>query len=144
MRYLRNINAKTITIALIIITITACSSSKKGLSSTAASASIANPTVPPSKYLFIKTDGIRVPGNEELIALQVQYKDITLDQLKEGHAIYTAFACTRCHDAKSIYALETAKWKGILEDMAQKANISDAEKDAIYKYVLSIKATQPK
>jgi glutaredoxin len=145
MRHLRKISTvKIITVVIITITIAACKS-QKGLSTAApVPAPAVTSTAPASNYLFIKPDGIRVPGNKELTALQAQYKAITLDQLKQGYAIYTAFACTHCHDAKNIYDLETAKWRSILDDMAQKANISDAEKDAVYKYVLSIKATQAK
>lgn len=141
-----NITKLTI-IVIIMITIAACASSKKGVSSavTPTPAASVNHSTSSGNYLFVKpADGIHSPGNEELAAIQVQYKEITIDQLKEGHAIYTGITCIRCHEAKSIYTMETAQWKNILDDMAIKANISDFQKDAVYKYVLAIKATQPK
>jgi hypothetical protein len=44
----------------------------------------------------------------------------------------------------NIYIHNETDWKTIIEDMAQKANISESQKDAVYKYVLSIKSTQSK
>lgn len=113
-------------IAIAILIIGACGSSKKIATTT---------TTKPA-------DGIYAPGSEELTAIQAQYKDVTLEQLQEGHTIYTTGACIKCHGAKNIYKREEAKWKDIIEDMAKKAKISDVQKDAVYKYVLAIKATQ--
>lgn len=142
-----------ITRALLLVTailiITSCGTSKKSSSTPSPMPSSTNNTNNQNgsegPYIFLapSTD-IKIPENEELIALQEQYKDVTLETLKEGHVIYTESACVKCHVAQSIYKYETAQWKGIIEDMAIKANISDAEKDAVYKYVLAIKATQPK
>ncbi|MDO9186382.1 MAG: hypothetical protein Q7W13_10260 [Bacteroidia bacterium] len=139
---------KTTKIILIVIStilIAACSSSKRSSTSTAPSTPASTTTTAKNNFLFVKpAEGIPAPGNEELIALQAQYKDLTLEKLKEGHAIYTEGACIGCHAAVNIYQLEEAQWKGVVEDMAQKAYLSDVQKDAVYKYVLAIKATQPK
>jgi hypothetical protein len=143
---LKKMNTTKITVLTsILIIIAACSASKKSATSTAdpAPASTVSKTAPTSNYFYIKADGIQVPGEKELTVIQRKYKDITLEQLKEGHTIYTGSACIRCHDAKNIYELEEAKWKDIMDDMAQKADISDSQKDAVYKYVLAMKATQP-
>ncbi len=75
--------------------------------------------------------------------MQADYKDITMQTLTNGYSIYTG-VCTNCHGAKSIYSRPAATWPAIIDDMAQKAKITDAQKDAVYKYVLAIKATQPK
>ena len=136
---------KPLLLVIPAVIIAACSPLKKSAASTASAAPVSTPTPASDDYLFTKhADGIYAPGDAELIALQAQYKDLTLEKLKDGHFIYTQGACVNCHNAKNIYELEEANWKNILEDMAQKANISDAQKDAVYKYVLSIKATQPK
>ncbi len=135
---------KIILIVIPAILIAACSSSKKSSRSTSSSTP-ASTTTTKNNFLVVKpAEGIPAPGNEELIALQAQYKDLTLEKLKEGHAIYTEGACIGCHAAVNIYQLEEAQWKGVVEDMAQKAYLSDVQKDAVYKYVLAIKATQPK
>ncbi|MES2140189.1 MAG: hypothetical protein V4511_10830 [Bacteroidota bacterium] len=135
---------KIILVIISALIIAGCSASKKSSTSTASSTPVsAAPTK--NNLLFVKpAEGIPAPGNEELIALQVQYKDVTLEKLKEGHAIYTEGACIGCHAAVNIYQLEEAQWKGVVDDMAQKAYLSDVQKDAVYKYVLAIKATQPK
>jgi len=130
---------KAATLTVLIITmliIAACSSVKKSSSSTTSSSPATQPSV------FLKP-GPPVPGDAELTAIHTQYKEVTIEQLKEGYAIYSQGACINCHGAKDIYEFGAAQWKDILEDMAQKANLSDADKDAVYKYVLSIKATQP-
>jgi hypothetical protein len=130
-------------IAVVVLTIAACSSSKKSSSTTVSSATSAPSST--SALVFLKTaDGIYAPGNEELAAVQVQYKEVTLQQLKEGHALYTQGACINCHGAINIYKFGETQWRNIVEDMAQRANITDVQKDAVYKYVLAIKATQPK
>ena len=134
--------------ALAAIIIAACSSSKKAATTTTASSTPASTgTTNSSSFsmLMVKpNDGINAPGEAELTAIQLRYKDVTLEKLKEGHFIYTEGACIKCHGTASIYDRDEAQWKTIIDDMAQKAEISDAQKDAFYKYVLAIKATQAK
>lgn len=141
---------KITTISIAVITagiIAACGSVKKGTSSTASSApSSTTGTVPATNdYLFTKpANGIRPPGNEELAAIQLRYKNVTLEKLKEGHVLYTEGACVQCHRAQDIHEREQGQWENIIDDMALKANISDEQKDAVYKYVLAMIATQQK
>lgn len=129
------------------IVATACSSTKKTTQATVAPvpASATTPSTPSGTYLFSKpADGVRDPGNEDLAAIQLQYKDVTLAKLKEGHVLYTGGSCISCHNAKSIYELKEESIKNIIDDMAKKARMPDTEKDAVYKYVLAMKTTQPK
>jgi mono/diheme cytochrome c family protein len=88
--------------------------------------------------------GAYSPGAEELAAIESQYPGTTLEKLKEGHALYTTGSCVNCHGAKNIYNYEMPVWKGIIDDMAKRAAMTDKEKDAVFKYVLAIKTTQPK
>jgi mono/diheme cytochrome c family protein len=88
--------------------------------------------------------GMYQPGSEELTAIQLLYKDATMSQLQEGHYIYTVGACIQCHGTTNIYTRNETQWKEIIEDMSLKARLSETQKDAVYKYVLAIKATQPK
>ena len=137
-------------VTLIIITaiiITACSSHKKSTTTTtttSTSSTSPSPNTPSTNSFAKRSTGIYAPVNEELTAIQVQYKDVTLDKLKDGYSIYTEGACINCHRAKNIYVHGESQWKTIIDDMALRANISDAQKDAVYKYVLAIKALQPK
>lgn len=152
--------ANIVLIAICLFLITACAASRKKKIVAAPPAPVAAttppalPTAPASPapaaspvmpFLSAKpADGIYDPGNDELAAIQVQHKEVTLAKLKEGYKIYTQGACINCHNAKGIYQFQERDWKGIMDDMAQKAMLSDVQKDAVYKYVLAIKATQPK
>jgi len=142
---------KTTKLALIVIAtipvVIACGTSKKGASTTAASTNTTtitttNTTKPENFVMAKPATGIFPPGDKELTAIQVQYKDVTIDILNEGHTLYTKGACVDCHKAISIYSLPIAQWKNICDDMAQRARITESQKDAVYKYVLAIKATQ--
>lgn len=133
---------KTPYILLIIIgsywiTLAACGTSKKQTTSTIL------PTPPYPLVYKTPTIGIYPPGRDELAAIQLQYSDVTQEQLAEGYSIYTEGACIRCHQAKNIYNYSETSWKGIIDDMARMANISLEQKNAVYKFVLSIKAVQP-
>ena len=83
-----------------------------------------------------------LPGKEELMAIQKQYRTVTLQQLTTGYTIYTSGACINCHQAQPIKKFEPEQWKTILDDMALRSNLNAEEKDAVHKYVLSIKAKQ--
>jgi hypothetical protein len=89
-------------------------------------------------------NGVHEPTEKEYFAAQQKYINVSLDQLKEGYKIYAQGACINCHEAKNIYKRSDEKWGHILDDMAQKARLSDSEKDAVSKYVFAIKAGQSK
>ena len=131
-------------LTIILLTIGACGVSKKSSQKTIATehaTPVTNaPHIAPS---VASSDGIFAPGNAELTALQQTDKQVTMQTLVEGHKLYTG-VCTNCHRPKSIYDRPERVWPGILTSMAKEANITDAQKDAIYKYVLAIKATQPR
>jgi mono/diheme cytochrome c family protein len=154
-----------IKLSMLVITaiiVVACNSTKKSSTSTTSSNSTvkatttpaiatntetpATPATPSSNmYLPMRpANGSVPPGNVELLAIQKQYSDVTMEKLKEGHAIYSAGACIKCHGTDNIYTYSEARWASIIDDMAQRANITPEQKDAVYKYVLSVKATQPK
>lgn len=164
---------KQIIITGAVIGISACSSTKKSTKTTVSSspaaittatitatstnsATTAAPVTPTLAAVPTETtaskepaivkpaNGMYMPGNEELAAIQMHFINVTLDQLKEGYTLYTKGACINCHNAKTIYRYNEKQWGMIIDNMAPMAKISDAEKDAVYKYVLAIKATQPK
>lgn len=82
-----------------------------------------------------------VPTDVQLKAIQVKYPDVTMQNLTNGHDIYTG-VCTNCHGMKNIYKRSEESWKHEIDVMAPKANISDTQKDELFKYILSMKATQ--
>ena len=135
---------KLLVITTAVIIFAACHAAKKSTASTVASSvPVANEPIP-SFPAPKDANGIYPPGKPELTAMQVTYKEVTLNTLMEGYSIYTEGACINCHGDKSIYPYSEVQWKDIVDDMAVKAGISDAQKNAVYKYVLAIKATQPK
>lgn len=101
----------------------ACSSSKKATSSTTAAVSL-------------------TPGDAELKAIQVKYADVSMQTLNDGYAIYSG-PCTKCHGQKDIFSRSEQSWKHEIDEMAPKAKITDVQKDALWKYVLAMKATHP-
>lgn len=100
------------------------------------------PTEPPPPAVK-PSSGIVPPTNAELAAIQGRYPDVTMQTLIDGHKLYTG-VCTNCHPAKSIYSRPEEMWPGLIDDMAMRSKLTNAQKDAVYKYVLAIKATQPK
>lgn len=115
---------KKIFIIIGMITLAAaCKSSKSGTTTASAEPSI-------------------IPGETQLKAIQSKYPEVTMETLKEGHGIYTG-VCTNCHGAKNIYSRSEEKWPSIIDNMAKKAKITDAQKNAVLKYVLAMKAAQP-
>ena len=127
------------------LVLSACSPSKKTSTTPAPPVTATPPAAAASPIMMAKSpDGIYPPGNSELTALQTRYSDVTLAQLSEGHTLYTQSACIGCHKPKSIYKYDEASWKGIIDNMAIQAKITASQKDAVYKYVLAIKAVQPK
>ena len=138
---------KSILLAGIIVILLACGTHKKNKTTTVTPAPTSTVTKSEPTYNFPapkSTHGVYPPGNEELVAIQKIDKNVTMDILNQGFYVYSVGKCINCHGSKSIYSRKEELWKDIIDDMAIKAKISDAERDAVYKYVLSIKATQPK
>ena len=104
------------------------------------------PPPPPAPTVAVEKpdNGVHEPTQKEYLAIQEKYINVSLDQLKEGYKIYSQGACINCHEAKNIYKRSDEKWGHILDDMAEKARLSDSEKDAVTKYVFAIKAGQSK
>ena len=79
-----------------------------------------------------------MPGDAQLKAIQVKFADATAATLKEGYDLYTG-ACTNCHGKKNMHKQTEAEWQEDINRMAPKAKITDAQKDALWKYVLSMR-----
>ena len=82
------------------------------------------------------------PTETSLSVAKTKYPDVTLDVLKKGHTLYYG-ACTRCHGAKNINKIDEKEWVGILDEMAPKARLLPEEKDAVWKYIMSVKLLSP-
>jgi len=127
-----------------VLTIAACKGKKNTTSTnTTTTNTSSNNSTPVGPTMQPKSkDGLFEPGQEELTAVQAQFKDVNMDDLKNGYEIYNKGACVSCHGAKNIYKRPTDHWKGIIDDMAARAALSSSQKDAVFKYVMAIKATQ--
>lgn len=142
---------KLVLFTLLIIIAAACHTSKKSTTSTAESAPVVTATTPavaatPTTAVVkpVKsTDGVYEPGEEELAAVQPQYKDATLAQLKEGYTLYAKSACISCHGTVNIYEYPSHKWVFVLPDMFYRAKLTPAQQDAVTKYVYAIMAANP-
>lgn len=82
------------------------------------------------------------PGDAELKAIQVKYPDVTVQVLNEGYAVYSG-PCVKCHGQKKIFSRSEESWKKEIDEMAPKAKITEAQKDALWKYILAMKAGRP-
>ena len=55
-------------------------------------------------------------------------------ELAEGKDLFVN-NCAKCHSLKNPNNYTAEEWKPILDKMAKRAKISDAEKEKVYKYV---------
>jgi hypothetical protein len=78
------------------------------------------------------------PGDAALKAMQTKHAGVTAEILKEGYAVYTG-PCTNCHKPKNLYKQTDAEWQDDINRMAGRAKISDAQKDALSKYVMAMR-----
>jgi cytochrome c551/c552 len=131
-----------ITLLAAALVVFACKSKKTNTTTTATTNTNTNNTATGPGFLAKSNDGLFEPGQDELTAAQGQFKDVNMDDLKKGYQIYNKGACTGCHNPKNIYKRPVERWKEIVDDMAVRAAITDADKSAVYKYVISVKSTQ--
>lgn len=112
-----------------------CSTSKKTTPTT---------TSKKNESISKPSNGIYEPDSLALNAIKLRYDNISLKKLQEGYIIYTFGPCINCHNAKNIYQYDEKQWGKIIDEMAVAAQISESQKDAVFKYVLSIKLSQNK
>lgn len=148
-----NILAKTtLLISASVIVLMSCHGTKKSSTTQTASSNppAATPTPPPAPTVTVAAEpttalvlvrnGI-VPGDLELQAIKLKYPETTAQNLANGHELYIG-TCTDCHRKKNIFAYSESKWKEIIDDMAPRSKLNARQTDDLYKYVLSMKATQ--
>lgn len=148
-----NILLKTsLVISASVIALVSCHGTKKS-STTQTASSNAPATTPtptpvptvtvaaePTNAPVLVRNGI-IPGDLELQAIKLKYPETTAQNLANGHELYIG-TCTDCHRKKNIFAYSESKWKDIIDDMAPRSKLNAQQTDDLYKYVLSMKATQ--
>lgn len=102
---------------------------------------VTSPVIGPS-VSSTPANGVYTPTEREHAAIQTQYPNTSLEMLKQGYVIYTG-ACTNCHEAKSVYQYTDSDWGSIMTDMAMRARLTDSEKEAVWKFVMAARATNP-
>lgn len=81
------------------------------------------------------------PGDAEVKAILPRFSDVTLQTLNDGYAVYTG-PCTNCHGQKKIFSRSEESWQKSIDRMAPKAHLTDQQKDALWKYILAMKASR--
>lgn len=145
----------TLLVSASVIVLVSCHGTKKTSNTQTAASGTTTPTAPaaPTPSLQSKAplegpaapptavrNGI-IPGELELEAIKKQYPAVTAQNLANGHELYIG-TCTDCHRKKNIFAYSESKWKEIIDDMAPRSKLNAQQTDDLYKYVLSMKATQ--
>jgi len=132
--------------ALALAGMMACKTNKNASSSTAATTPTATTTpaatTPTTAATTVEAKPVSAKdlSSEDLLnAAKKTWPDLTTKTLDEGKYLYYEGACVNCHGAKKIVNRSMAEWPAIIERMAPKSNITDAQKDAVMKYVLAVK-----
>lgn len=139
----------TLIVSAAVIVLMSCHGTKKSSSTQTASTPPEPPPAPVATATVaamptLTTSAVRngiIPGELELQAIQAKYPDVTAQTLSNGHELYIG-KCTDCHRKKNIFAYSEEKWKDIVADMAPRSHLTAKETGDLYKYVLSMKATQ--
>ena len=61
---------------------------------------------------------------------------VSLEKLKLGHQVYST-QCARCHEPMMPSEVSTEDWHIVTPGMAWNAGISEADEDAVLKYILA-------
>ena len=62
--------------------------------------------------------------------------------LAAGREIFV-MKCTRCHSVQPIGKYSVARWRGIVDDMSARANLSAAQKAQLLAYIAAARETMP-
>ncbi|MES2130699.1 MAG: hypothetical protein V4506_00030 [Bacteroidota bacterium] len=145
---MNNLAKSGLVITAFVIVFMSCHTSKKSTGTQTIATTTQNNTAPVTATVAaaptLTTSAVRngiIPGEFELQAIQLKYPDATAQTLSNGHELYIG-KCTDCHRKKNIFVYSEDKWKEIIADMAPRSHLNPKETDDLYKYVLSMKATQ--
>ena len=135
---------------VLIFLISACATKKKNVQNEVSPAKKETPIENNSFNNFNNNFGyakpparIYKPTEASVAAIQTYFGEVKFETLMEGFTIFTSGACIKCHAANDINYYGELRWRKIIDDMAPKAYLTVAQKDAVLKYVIAIKhATQ--
>ncbi|MEO6884487.1 MAG: cytochrome c [Bacteroidia bacterium] len=87
------------------------------------------------KIVKENTNSADAPTADDLQRGQIQYSDLTSDDLQQGYHTYTA-KCGECHKLKIPNKFTVDQWNDIFPKMAKKAKLSDQEYKETQRYVM--------
>jgi cytochrome c2 len=83
------------------------------------------------------------PTDAQLTALKTKMPAATMDDLKKGRSVFYG-ACTNCHGVKDVTGYTEGDLQKVIAGMSEKASLSDADKDAVWKYALALNLSAKK
>lgn len=128
--------------AACVLTLLACHTKKSEPVAAAPASEVKTPPSPPPLPAARPANGVYEPGEVELAEIHKKDSTVTMAKLQEGYFIYAKGQCIRCHGAANIYGPPESRWPGLLGDMAMRAGLTAAQKDAVSKYVMAIRAVK--
>ena len=87
------------------------------------------------------TPGLAVPADVDVTRGRSSHPDLTLDELNQGRAKYVA-KCAGCHHLYAPTVLAPDGWRGMVAEMRERSNLTDADEHAIVTY-LTVMSTRP-
>jgi cytochrome c5 len=85
------------------------------------------------------TSAFPSPSSVDVERARARWADATLEGLKEGRELYLA-KCGACHALKAPSDLAPDAWPHAVRDMSDEARLSDGERDAIVRYLVTMSA----
>ncbi len=88
-------------------------------------------------FVSPKSESIETKKNVEIPVTTAVLKDIPAEEMNIGKKLYVT-NCTKCHALKDPYKYNVEDWNKILPDMFKRANIDEATKESISKFIYAI------
>lgn len=113
---------------------------KKTVSSSSSTTVSTTPTT--TTVTKTETKTTETPGgaaeNKDLAYAQNRWPGTTADMLKNGESLYYT-KCNRCHGLNEPTDFSEQRWNHVMDEMAPKANLTDAQRDEVFKYLIARK-----
>ena len=81
------------------------------------------------------------PVTAKMASANWQRQDVDLTKLREGRTLFV-HRCIECHTLPALWHYTPKDWEQIVNDMAHRASLKPAERDAVIAYILAVRATE--
>lgn len=85
----------------------------------------------------------KAPTEVEFAVSQKKWTDVKMEDLTNGHSIYTT-RCNTCHGLKKIGDYDETTWGKLIDAMAPKAKLTTEETEKLRKYIYSARESGTK